>query len=495
MMALFDGLGRAYGTYRITGVENGKQVGEAVTVTGDVTEKLWEEHLKGGKGIGVVPIKDDSSCRFGALDIDKYDGLDVAKTIETARKKKFPLVPCSSKSGGLHLFLFGKDPVSAAVMRAKLGLMAEALGFDGCEVFPKQSQVLAERGDIGSWINMPYFDAEKTARFGYGDDGKKLDFEDFLAFAEKHLADIENIKVERPESKGDFTDGPVCLQSLIEDGVPEGMRNDVLFNVGVYLRKALPKRWVQELEKVNAARFKPPLDSSEVQALIKGAGRTGCFYGCKKPFLKSRCDKGICRTRKYGIGNDEYFPILAGLTKYDTTPPIWFLDVEAGGRIELTTDDLQNQLRFQRRCMDVLNKITPMIKPDQWQSLLRSLMDKVSVIDVPKEASASGQLVNHLETFCTARAQAKVREEILLGKPWLDGGWHHFRMGDFLLHLERIRFHDFKVHKITQLVRGIGGRHEFMKLRGKGVNVWKVPEFERQRDDAAKEQKSMGDVL
>ena len=36
------------------------------------------------------------------------------------------------------------------------------------------------------------------------------------------------------------------------------------------------------------------------------------------------------------------------LTKQDSEPPIWFLDVE-GGRLELETDDLLNQNRFQTK--------------------------------------------------------------------------------------------------------------------------------------------------
>jgi hypothetical protein len=495
MATLFDGLKRAYGTYRITGVDGSKQVGEAVTVTGEVTDQLWLDHLAGKNGIGVVPIRDDSSCRFGAIDVDKYVGLDAGRTIKEIRHRKIPLVPCRSKSGGLHLYLFSREFITAAEMRGKLAEIAASLGFGGSEIFPKQNQVLADRGDIGSWINMPYFDAEKTTRYGYDDAGGNLTVEKFLDLAEGLACDVKSIKVEKKASKGDFTDGPVCLQRLVEEGVEVGMRNDVLFNIGIYLRKALPKNWAPELEKVNQTKFRPPLDSREVGAVVKGVGRTGCFYACKKPFLKEHCDRGVCRTRKFGIGDDDYFPMLTGLTKYNTVPPCWFLDVEEGGRLELTTEDLQNQLRFQRRCMDVLNRVTPLISPPQWQALLRALMEKVTIIEVPSDASTIGQLIDHLETFCTGKAQAKTKEEILLGKPWLSDGWHYFRLSDFLAHLERIRFYEFKVHQVARLIRDRGGRHEFMKLRGKGCNLWKIPEIERREETKTEDSRPMGDVI
>jgi hypothetical protein len=486
MMSLFNGLTRAYGTYRITGSNNGKQVGEAVTVSEEVTIDLWENHLAGGVGIGIVPIKDDSTCFFGAIDIDKYIDFNPLKLIKTIRKRKFPLVPCSSKSGGLHLFLFAKEAVFASIMREKLAVMAAALGISSSEIFPKQSKVLVSRGDIGSWINMPYYDKEKTLRFCYGDKGEKLDFSAFLTLAESLRMDIAKLNLEKGDSLGDGLDGPPCLQAMLENGVHEGERNDSLFNIAIYLKQALPERWSEKLNEVNAKHFFPPLSIGEIQSITKGIEGGSYMYGCNKPFLKSHCNKGACRTRKFGIGMTGEFPILTGLTKYDTTPPIWFIDVEDGGRMELTTEDLQSQARFQRRCMDSLNKIPPMIKTDQWQTLLQTLIEKVIIIEVPFEASAAGQLMHHLEVFCTAKAQARVKEELFIGKPWLDKGFHHFRLSDFLLYLERQRFHEFKTPKITSLIKDNGGKHDFTVIKNKGVNLWKVPEFEKRSEDPLK---------
>jgi hypothetical protein len=51
-----------------------------------------------------------------------------------------------------------------------------------------------------------------------------------------------------------------------------------------------------------------------------------------------------------------------------------FLDVE-GGRLELETDDLLNQNRFQRKCMDALNKIPPKVKENVWNQIIQQLLD------------------------------------------------------------------------------------------------------------------------
>jgi hypothetical protein len=55
-------------------------------------------------------------CRWGSIDYDVYDA-DLMKLIKKVHDLKLPLVPCRSKSGGLHLFCFTKDFVPAATMQ------------------------------------------------------------------------------------------------------------------------------------------------------------------------------------------------------------------------------------------------------------------------------------------------------------------------------------------------------------------------------------------
>src|SRR5262252_8036889 len=75
---LFAGLQRSHGSYAIPhGAKpdgNGKLHDRswARTVKGQVTVELWQKHLEGGVGIGIVPIRDDATCVFGAIDVDVY---------------------------------------------------------------------------------------------------------------------------------------------------------------------------------------------------------------------------------------------------------------------------------------------------------------------------------------------------------------------------------------------------------------------------------------
>ena len=48
------------------------------------------------------------------------------------------------------------------------------------EIFPKQSTIKAERGDIGNFLNMPYHGGDRTVRYAIGDDGNSLTIEQFV---------------------------------------------------------------------------------------------------------------------------------------------------------------------------------------------------------------------------------------------------------------------------------------------------------------------------
>ena len=146
---LFAGLERAHGEYRNITVDerraDGKCKGQAITKPEPVTDALWASHLEGTTGIGIIPIRDDNTSVFGAIDIDVYADLDPGQVAATVHRLRFPLVPCRSKSGGLHLYLFASAPVSSAMMQARLKQMAAALGHTNAEIFPKQANIGSER--------------------------------------------------------------------------------------------------------------------------------------------------------------------------------------------------------------------------------------------------------------------------------------------------------------------------------------------------------------
>ncbi len=147
------------------------------------SQSLWEEHLSGKRGLGVIPVLERGVCRWACIDIDEYGGLYHADLVKDLDKREWPGIVCRSKSGGAHIFFFFREPIKTEKVRAKLRSMAVALGQSAdTEIFPKQSE-LAE-GEIGNWLNMPYFDADRGTRYAVLADSRGITLYQFLETAE-----------------------------------------------------------------------------------------------------------------------------------------------------------------------------------------------------------------------------------------------------------------------------------------------------------------------
>ena len=93
---------------------------------------------------GRIVIEIDPLLKQTLYSVLKDKGLNLKELSKKIFTLKLPFIPCRSKSGGVHLYLFCKDWIPASVMKHKLEELSSTLGFGGCEVFPKQIQILAE---------------------------------------------------------------------------------------------------------------------------------------------------------------------------------------------------------------------------------------------------------------------------------------------------------------------------------------------------------------
>lgn len=484
-MKLFEGLSKAYGIYRIPlATDPGSKVkGEAASIKGAVTTELWEKHLSGEQGLGIIPINDESNVRFAALDIDEYP-LNLLALARDIDEYDLPLVVTRTKSGGAHLYLFLSEWTSAVEVYTKLKEIAAFLGRGSAEIYPKQTKILAARGDVGQWINMPYFHAYKTNRYAVDKTGRPLSPEEFVALAEQKMTSLAGLRAIQLEIPEELPGGPPCLQHILLSGFPEGTRNNGLFNLGVYAQRSSPDNWTTLVDELNGKYMQPPLPATEVLAVIRSLRKKEYFYTCNTSPLAQHCNKAKCRKCKFGIGDGDLgMPVMNSLTKVLTVPPTWFVDIEGGGRIILETDDLQSPLRFQLRCMEQISIMPMLPKRDTWQGIIARLLENLHVIEVPKDSTPPEILVQHLREFLTCRVQANKIEEIVLGKPFKSNSHYVFRFRDFLKYLERMKFYEYKMGKIgLMLQERTGATTKFLNLAGAGVNVLLVPtkQFEEQ---------------
>tara|TARA_R110000796_G_scaffold4085_1_gene15546 strand:+ start:2259 stop:3803 length:1545 start_codon:yes stop_codon:yes gene_type:complete len=485
---IFDGLQQAYGTYRIDRkAQNGKNTGKATVLKQPRNDATWEGHLSGkGDAIGIIPINEDNNCKWGCIDIDQYP-LDHLELVEKIRRMKIPLVVCRSKSGGAHCFLFTTDWISAKQMQDTLQHIAAEMGYGGCEIFPKQIKLFLERGDVGNFLNLPYYDAEEGLRYVIKDDGQSGTIEEFFALHETYAQDpdqIQSLTVAKEETNIIVKDGPPCLQTLCSQKISEGGRNNGLFNVGVYLRKAFPDSWESEILVYNARYFDPPLPLNEVNLVAKQLGKKDYAYKCKDAPICDYCNADLCKTRKYGIEAAVSGATIANLRKYNSTPPVWFMDVN-GQPLEMDTEALMNQAAFQRSCVEQLNFMPRSVSKQMWEGRINQLLTEMSetdgaIVEVSQDASFAGQFYDHLEEFCTVMQQAENKEEIILRRPYTDEDEErtYFRLKDFTAYLHKNRFFEYKGHKIAQRLRDINGQSTVMKVAGKSVRVWGIPAYD-----------------
>lgn len=481
---LFAGLERAFGVYELFGRTAGgaKVQGKARTVRGELSQELWRKHLLGEQGLGIVPIRDDSTAMFGAIDVDQYD-LRLDEVEAKCAALHLPLLPTRTKSGGVHLYMFGAEPLPAALVKQRLEEWAVSLGFAGAEVFPKQAKLLSS-SDVGNWINMPYFGAingttERYAVFK----GQELPLNGFLQRAKQLRVSLEQLDALVLLTDKEFEEGPPCLQSLGETGFPEGTRNNGLFAVGVYLKKRYPDDWAAHLHSYNTQFFKPPLTETETKGILKQLHRKDYNYTCDKPPIKNYCNKGLCRTREFGVGKgtaDWGVVIDSDVLCVMTKPPYWIVTVN-GTRMQLFSEHLMQQRLFMEMCVNTLGFMPTVLPADKWRVEVNKMLANSVDVEAPPDSGAAGELEYYLKQFCTVFPQAETREEIVTGKPFIDNGVVHFRGADFKRFLDANHFRSFSGAKLFAHLRACGVSHKQMWVGEQNMHVWCVDAYKEER--------------
>ena len=475
--SIFNGLDRAYGQYKSEGPKaNGKIGGKAFILKEPVTDKLWTDHLEGkDPSLGIIPIRDDSTCSWGCIDVDTYP-LDYKKIIAHIRELKLPLVMCRSKSGGAHIFIFLKEPVQASLVRDKLTEWSAEIGYANCEIFPKQVEIKADRGDTGNFLNLPYHSDNNTNRYAFNDDGSGASLDEFFSLYDIHAVDQETLlstKVKRKKEVKELEDGPPCLATLMSQGIPEGGRDNTLYQYAVYAKKKWPNEWQAKVDEFNHKYMEKPLGSAQVQKTVTQHERKDYQYKCKDQPMCAVCSPIVCQSRQYGIG-DSFEHNFSDLTKIQSDQSVWFLNID-GQRIVLDTEELFDQNKFRKACMDKINIVPNPMRPNAWTTRLQQLLRDIEVIEAPKEIRKEGRFKSLLEQFLDDQGAAEHIDEINMGKAWFDKGKAYFKTDAIQTFLEKKRFKDFTSTQIHATIRQMGGGHAHKKVQGTTAFMWYIP--------------------
>lgn len=468
--ALFQGYSKAHGVFRIKSRdERGKMIGRATTVAGPAD---FESHLEGKQGVGVIPLRDDNTLLWAAIDVDKYN-LPIEDMADRVEKLRLPLLCCASKSGGTHLYVFMRLPQDADPWRKTLDHWASRLGVGGSEVFPKQSY-RATPEDIGNWINLPYFGSTERRCWR---NGRWLSVEEFLAAAEEVAV---GDAVPEPQSAGpvpeELEGAPPCLGMFATTGgVPDGHKHNSLFTLIVYCRKRWPDSWKDAVARLNPLVFNPALTHDDLERNFKSMSRKEYEFQCQGPF----CNKAACRSAEYGRGEVAGSGTsceIGGVTKIVGDPVYWIVEID-GVRVKCQTAQLYNQNRFNQLAMDTVTRCPAAMPMPRW---LKYVDDKIKVADIvesPEDASPKGIFKMLLEQFLGhLNRRARDLDEILVGKPYLDAdGMFLVRGPDLLEYLEERRFRYESQHRVWLWLRDLGASHGVRRVGERTVKVWMIP--------------------
>ena len=452
---IFQGLNRAHGVTKVSEtIANGKKIkGKSFIIRENITDDHWEKHLNGIESLGVIPINDDNKCKWGCIDIDTYAGFDHKKLINKIKELKLPLVVFRSKSGGAHVFLFTSDYVSAALMQDKLNEIRSVLGYAGSEVFPKQRE-LKSKDDTGNFLNLPYFNSNNTTRYAFNDDGNGATLEDFFLLYSTNFLDpkvLETLQIKRPETP--FSDGPPCIELMAQNRIGEGGRNNALFHYGVYAKSKWSENWRSKLTIFNESAMDKPLSDTEVNIIIKQHEKKDWGYKCSDQPMCSLCDKKLCKSRKFGIGQEIMFPNLTDLQVVNLEEPYYYLNVD-GDRLYLdSARHLTNQALFQEECVKQLRFNPPTLKTNEWKQKTNILLEGAEITEPAEGTGTRDILKNYLEDYCLNRVKKDDFEDLKNGGTYTKDGHHYFVFDNFFHQYLTRRHWKIQYQRTSQMLK------------------------------------------
>lgn len=475
---IFAGLETAFGYSQLTGEkrETGKHETESRAFKDKLTDKIWKQHLDGTlmlpsiegnrttlvpSSLGIYLIKDDKYCKYGCIDVDIYN-LDHQEIVKKIKDKRLPLILIKSKSGGAHIYLFTKTFVPASLVRDRLHKIKAVLGVASREIFPKQDEARNEYGELGSWINLPYYNAKDTERYAFGENGEKLDLEKFIAYhdqvvlSEKELTNLNLIDSSiNTDEKHELYGAPPCLVTLLSNKIKEGTRNEMLYNIGVYLKKRFPENWQSETYQYNKKYMETPLGDSEVQNIAKSLNLKSYRYKCKQEPIHSCCDAKSCVLRKFGVGEHAPPPEIKSLSVIPSDPPQYLVTVD-GKIVQVDEVTLHDPNKFSMECMKQIYRPLPKISENKWRYQLNTLFTTKTILPAPDSTKIHIQIAEILKEYI-AQGETNEDTQLDLGLVLRDNDKYYFKFKDFFSHLRNTDFNTklYPKHKTITLLQTI----------------------------------------
>lgn len=490
---LFAGRDDVYGTYEVPvgrkPDKNGKVHGVGRLIREPATEEIYTQHLAGTKSIGIVPIMNDDTVWWFAIDVDSYKSENLhVELADKIRTLNLPLLVFSSKSGGAHLYCFLAEPIPAVQARVLAKKWKAALGIEKADIFPGQDKLVGT--SFGSWISLPYFGTQRPWMGPEGSGPKGL--RQFVEYANEHLFTVEDLAhreaaaehirqemiAEAEDVSLDHAEAPPCVQRMMKDGGLDGYRNNRLTQCAMYLKKAFPDEWEEMLYEFNREYADEPLSMGEVVAIIRSVKRQQRHYMCHKEGIEELCDKKACLKRKFGIGKGttDFGFAVDKVIKVGTDEPYYKIIVN-GTEVKMDLDDFFDHRRFKRAVFAALDFRVPNMKLEEWDNMVNELMKDVEHEEAPIELSSRGRGINYFREWIERSLVPHHKiDAVARGNPYYDQERKVllFRGTDLLDYcIKHKRYSDAK--ELWAALEGLGASYEAHQVGNIKMDLWAYP--------------------
>ena len=458
----------------------------------------YRNHLQGRKSIGIQPCRIDKTAQFGCIDVDPpdYGSFKVEHYLALFQQYKLPLVPILSKSGGLHCYIFLKEPIPTIDLIEALKAFLLPLGLKPTtEVFPKQKELQKDdKGDIkpGNFINLPYYNNGQSNRYAVDKNNSKLSLEQFIKYANESKIDRKTLDklVEETHrnillgTNPEFEDGPPCLALCSKKKLDDG-RDRFMYNYMVFAKKKYKDKWQDAVSKANYNYLTDPWDKSKLDRKLKAWDKETANHTCYEEPIVDRCMRSLCYSRPFGVKSDTTtsFPEITDFQIIMFAEPEYRFNVTLpdGSNAEVVAAN-RKMMTHQKDLLDLIWEQTGVyhepLKPKDFRATLTLFGKNCQKITPPKGTQINDRLEEELFQYCINGPQAKQRRQIATGACLTEEGFHYFKWNSFLDHLGN----SWKIpeDKIAQKLKD-RCKVEFnvsLNVEGKTIKVCKVKQLE-----------------
>ena len=432
-----------------------------------LTEEIYNSHVEGKISIGIQPCNTDKEARLGVIDIDPKDYADFDKKffIDKIQEFDLPLIPVESKSGGLHLWIFIDEFMSAKDIVSFLTNLLPLFKLKpNTEIFPKQTELTRDEstGKIGpgQFINLPYYGGERK---GLNVDGTSFTLDNFLQLIEANTVsknDLQQI-TEGIDKKiyegvnGDFIDGPPCMAVLSKLSKEKNFdgKDRFMYNYHVLVKMKYPDTWEDKVKNAPVKYFEEihgnAWTDQKLKAKIKSWAKTEKGYTCNQDPLFEHCKKGICVKKKFGVlsGSKGSYPALTNIRKIEIfEEPEYEFDVTKPDGIGKATVHCKSieHLNDQRKRRNAIAKaagfLPPLIKGDAEQTVMDELYKTQTTVSPPIGTSPKEKLHDVLHTKING-PKATTDAAFKTGSVLIEEGYAYFKFDKFF---DRLKAKDWK---------------------------------------------------